>query len=608
MLWLLIPRRIVYFLVVCLVGAIAVAQLPTMMSPANTSPQLLSDPFLQLPTADTVQVVWFTEFPGRSHEVVYGQEFDRQVEARTTQLSRTREDGKSHWDGGVPGEESRDSPSPYWRKIWRHAATVTGLEPGQRLPYRVISTTDDGQQVASKTFTLAAQPKPGSNLKILLTSDHQLKPMTAANLQQVTQTVGRVDAVLMAGDLVNIPDRASEWFDDSRGGAFFPCLQGRARMVLNKGGVEQRYTGGEIIQHALLFPAVGNHEVMGQFSIKRDLNSQLDDTLPRAIAAQLLAQKSPPIADTDRQTWLQDHSFNTVTFNEIFSLPTDRPAGKDYYAASFGDVRLIVLYATNVWRSAQQAPNVKGRYQERQKDLADPSDWGYGQHLFERIDRDSEQYQWLQSELQQPEFQQAKYKIVMLHHPPHSLGANVVPAYTDPVQQRDRAEDGSLQAVRYEYPIQYDYLIRDVMPLLEDAGVQLVFYGHSHLWNRFVSDRGMHYLESSNVGNSYGVFIGDKQRNVPEGFQEQYVATGDPNGLEPVIPNLKPLRDADDRPLPAIASNDITVFSILDTGTGSVTSYAFDLKTPTLPAIAFDRFSLNLRDRDSSIGLTQRSD
>ncbi|CCQ60429.1 hypothetical protein CWATWH0401_3766 [Crocosphaera watsonii WH 0401] len=24
-----------------------------------------------------------------------------------------------------------------------------------------------------------------------------------------------------AGDLVNIPDRASEWFDDKRGGAFF---------------------------------------------------------------------------------------------------------------------------------------------------------------------------------------------------------------------------------------------------------------------------------------------------------------------------------------------------------------------------------------------------
>jgi len=44
-------------------------------------------------------------------------------------------------------------------------------------------------------------------LKILLTSDHQLKPMTAANLQKVVETVERVDAVFFVGDLVNVPDR-----------------------------------------------------------------------------------------------------------------------------------------------------------------------------------------------------------------------------------------------------------------------------------------------------------------------------------------------------------------------------------------------------------------
>ena len=50
--------------------------------------------------------------------------------------------------------------------------------------------------------------------------------MTPANLQKVVETVGRVDAVFFAGDLVNIPDRASEWFDDARGLAFFPWLTG----------------------------------------------------------------------------------------------------------------------------------------------------------------------------------------------------------------------------------------------------------------------------------------------------------------------------------------------------------------------------------------------
>jgi len=44
--------------------------------------------------------------------------------------------------------------------------------------------------------------------------------MTAANLQKVVETVERVDAVFFVGDLVNVPDRASEWFDDKRGVLF----------------------------------------------------------------------------------------------------------------------------------------------------------------------------------------------------------------------------------------------------------------------------------------------------------------------------------------------------------------------------------------------------
>lgn len=104
----------------------------------------------------------------------------------------------------------------------------------------------------------------------------------------------------------------------------------------------------------------------------------------------------------------------------------------------------------------------------------------------------------------------------------------------------DCAEDGSIEAVRYEYPKEADYLVRDVMPLLEAAGVQLVFYGHSHLWNRFVSNGGMHFLETSNVGNSYGAALGDRKREVPTTYQEKYVATGDPYELEPVVPTIAP--------------------------------------------------------------------
>ena len=138
------------------------------------------------------------------------------VPATTRQLSRLREDSASNLPTGTAPEE----PTP--RPIWRHEAEVTGLPPGQRFPYRVESVAADGTVMTSDVFSLAAAPAPNTPLQILLTSDHQSKPMTAANLQKVAETVGQVDAVFMAGDLVNVPDRASEWFDDAVGAAFFP--------------------------------------------------------------------------------------------------------------------------------------------------------------------------------------------------------------------------------------------------------------------------------------------------------------------------------------------------------------------------------------------------
>jgi hypothetical protein len=224
--------------------------------------------------------------------------------------------------------------------------------------------------------------------------------------------------------------------------------------------------------------------------------------------------------------------------------------------------------------------------------LNNPAAWGYGQHIFELMRQGSAQYKWLDKELKSQEFKQAKYKLVMFHHPPHTLGDNIVPAYTDPIQLIERDAKGKVKAVRYEYPVSEDYIIRDVVPRLEAAGVQLVFYGHSHLWNRFTGLNGINFLESSNVGNSYGAYIGNKKRPVPTGYQLDYAATGDPNGLEPVMPTLAPLLGEGNQPLPYIASNDITVFSILDTGTGTVSSYRFDTRSPKSEVVKFDEFRL----------------
>ncbi|OUL37792.1 metallophosphoesterase [Nostoc sp. T09] len=552
----------------------------------TSAPQLLTDPFLQLPTETSVRVVWFTEFDGIKHVVDYGENLSQTSSASTTKLSRTREDQRclrraTPTRFGKQTENGQVGQKPVWRNIWRHEAEVTGLTPGVRVNYRITSVREDGETVSSDVFTLASNPKPGIPLKILLTSDHQLKPMTAANLQKVVETVGRVDAVWFAGDLVNVSDRASEWFDDHRGGAFFPALQGRANYKMNHNGVQTSYTGGQIIQHAPLFSCIGNHEVMGRFARTESLDDEFNDTMPRAIAQKFYSGKS-----------LKDNSFNTDTYEEIFSLPKSKEGGKRYYAVTFGDVRLVVLYITNMWRTPTLNAAYKGRYQEVVEDLNNPENWGYGQLIYEPIAKDSQQYNWLEQELNSDEFKQSKYKVVMFHHPPHTLGDNIVPAYTDPVQIIERDDVGNIKAVRYEYPKNADYIIRDVIPLLEAANVQFVLYGHSHLWNRFVSPSGMHFLETSNVGNSYGAAWGDRKREVPIGYQEEYVVLGDPNGLEPVVPTIAPLLGEDSKPMPYIASNDITVFSIFHTETGTVSSYYFDTRKVDSQVVKFDEFEL----------------
>jgi hypothetical protein len=545
-----------------------------------SSPQLLTDPFLQLPTENSVRVVWFTEFVGDKHFVVYGENLDQSVFANTTKLSRTREDQLSRV--GKQTENGEVYQQPIKREIWRHEAKVTGLNSDFKVPYYVTSVREDGEKINSEVFTLTATPKPGKPLKILLTSDHQLKPMTAANLQKVVETVGKVDGVWFAGDLVNVPDRASEWFDDNRGNAFFPGLQGRANYTMEYDGKKVTYTGGKIIQNAPIFTCIGNHEVMGRYARTDSLNDEYNDTIPRDVAEKLYGEKS-----------LKNNSFNTDTYEEIFTLPESSTGGKTYYAVTFGDVRLVVLYITNMWRHPYLESSRKGRYSETEKDLNNPANWGYGQLIYEPVFRGSDQYNWLKQELQSSEFQTAKYKVVMFHHPPHTLGDNIVPAYTNPVQLIQKDETGSIQSVNYEYPKNADYIIRDVIPLLESAKVQLVFYGHSHLWNRFVSDKGMHFLETSNVGNSYGAAWGTRKREIPNNYPENnYTRIGDPNGLEPVVPSIAPLLGEDGKPLPYIASNDITVFSIFDTGTGAISSYRFDTRKPNSEVVKFDEFRI----------------
>lgn len=594
----------------------------TPVPPASTEPvgslRLLTDPFLQMPERNSVEVAWFTEFAGDSHYVLVGgavpamSETDLQEAVRrngapgvevftaeSVQLSRVAEDSGSQ----LPAE-AKPAAGIAARKVFRHHAAVA-VQGADRLPYRVVSTRGD-QLAGSGTFSLRGALEPGEPAVILLTSDLQLQINTPANLELAARTItdelGPIDAVFMPGDLVNVADRASDWFDDQRGSAFFPTLQGNGGRQASDGNV---YRGGEIIQNAPLYPAIGNHEVQGRIDGHSSLSDSYQNAVPRPVAEAEYLKVSAAVNPTDdpavKAQWIEDNSFSTTTYEEIFSLPESDTGGERYYATTVGGLRLVTLFATRIYRAEQANPdpaarNDVSRYQEARTVLTDPLAQGFGEFIVEDLSVGSEQRDWLVDELNSAEFREAEHTVVLLHESSQSLGGNAMPPFVDPDRIEELDDDGTVVGIRYEYPAAEDILLRDVLPLFEDAGVDLVYSGHNHLWNRFVSGNGVNYLEASNTGNSYGAFdtLSGESRPVPPApwNPDNYLPQGNPGGLDPVIPSISPLRDAAGRELPFIADDDFVVFQALQTGTGTVTSWYVDMDDPAAGVVRFDQFSL----------------
>jgi 3',5'-cyclic AMP phosphodiesterase CpdA len=84
----------------------------------------------------------------------------------------------------------------------------------------------------------------------------------------------------------------------------------------------------------------------------------------------------------------------------------------------------------------------------------------------------SEQYSWLVEEFQSQGFNKSKWQIVLLHHPPYTSGSH-------------RGD---------EVPTA-DYLV----PLFEEHGVDMVFSGHNHHYERSFKD-GIYYIVTAGGG------------------------------------------------------------------------------------------------------------
>jgi alkaline phosphatase len=620
----------------------------------DPSSRLLTDPMLQLPTEDSVQVVWYTEFEGQEHTLTYTPEGSTPitVAADSATMTRMAEDASSTLRDGRTFEDVT------LRDIWRHEATATGLTQNVRVPYFVTSINDAGETITSDEYTLQPLPTEGHGIKVLLTSDQQNRQMSPANFQKVVETVGNVDAVFVAGDFVDTPHRASEWFDrydpawletpendagvqfPSARPAFFPSLQGYYQDIFP----EFPYTGGEILQHAYLFGSIGNHESPGRWRPEeRNLGQMDNDPQPRWYAELRYEQQKDeinPTGDPDiREQWIRDNSFDHIQYYEMWSHP-EGPEGENYYAYQIGDVFVISMNVSRVWRTWNVNPGDRGKFTEAVEYLNNPDEWGFGDMWFQTYYEGTEQYEWLQDVLASDEFQNSRYKVVLAHQTMFGLGDNAVPVMADPVttiSYQDGSELSTLTTnwpveqtfweeniepilddiveITHEYPIEGDVWLNDIEPLLLENGVQLVHVGHSHLWNR-AQVENMHYLETSNVGNTFGAYYEDAEGIVAQRTRwassfwnelespdsrfdpEDYADTGDPHGRKPAFPSVfnpeleyEPL-DENPRPLPYLSSNRLTAFSIFDTATSTVSSYVFDTADPESEVRLFDEFTL----------------
>ena len=544
---------------------------------------LMTEPILQNPDESSVIVQWFTEGECENNRVlVYGNGTTRRptqiIQAETTKLSRVR-------GGKTDGDCNNASIT---QDIYKHVAKVDGLprntgKETDRIPYMVKSGTRK-----SGIYTLAANPTKGTDVKILLTSDLQSKDMCAANIEKVYETVGRVDAVWLDGDIVDVTDRAYDWFYADN--AFFRVMTGTADDKV--GG--KTYQGAPLLQYAPIYTSIGNHDVMGVYSETGDLSVQFNSPIPRDVARKRLKAKGIEDAQS-----IADASYNTITYEEMFELPTSKDGGEKWYAKSIGDIRLVSLEAARVWK----LPNLGmiGKFTEWPGATEEMR--GYGDFIFESLAADSDQIRFLKSELNSDEYQDAKFKVVMFHEETHSLGGNKIPPFTDPVEGKVTDPVTGLQMITYDYPKDKDYLETVVEPLVEKAGTNLIFNAHSHLWNRFQTKSGMNILETSNVGNNYGAYYDGKKRDqYPSALKSgdtysgianawnksNYITSGDPNGLEPVEPNKADLPGGKSY----LASNTVTAFSILDTKKGTVDSYYFDTAKPDSQVVLFDSFKV----------------
>ena len=208
-------------------------------------------------------------------------------------------------------------------------------------------------------LSLTTAPEDGTDFSFILLSDLQLKMESPATVKEAGKT--HPDFILYPGDLQNCPWRGGEWFpvegcfikEEEAGKTWFEIMQ-------------QEEDGAELLSYAPIFPCPGNHEIDDQrVGSNKEISADLNN-------------------------------YSLKIYQQIFrTLYPEQKAeygGQHWYSADWGDLHISSIAALR-WAAwdANEAP---------------------GWPMFESLEADSPQMQWLKEDLATSE---KPYKWVVMH-------------------------------------------------------------------------------------------------------------------------------------------------------------------------------------------------
>ena len=334
-------------------------------------PVLSRTPYLQLPTHDSIRIVWRTSKP-ITPVLRYGSPAGTLDHKVSSKLIITRRPLRFQFTGPLP--EGAEVPSPPLHSApddtWQFEATINGLRPDTSYAYAVY----DGEDRLTKndgTYVFKTHPVIGTAAPARFwvvgdsgTGEKRPKEVHEAMLNHIKKDARQLDFYLHVGDMAYTDGTDAEFQKN-----FFAIYDTTLRRVP-------------------VWPALGNHE---GHTAQGDLG----------LGPYFDAYVSP-------------------TNGEAGGVPSGTEA---YYSWDYGHIHFIALDSFDLDRSP-----------------------------------DAAMAQWLREDLNKTK---ADWLIAFWHHPPYTKGSHDSDIETELVEMRE-----------------------NIMPILEDHGVDVVFTGHSHIYER----------------------------------------------------------------------------------------------------------------------------